>query len=305
VNRTFRLHHLWSWLPAFRAVAETQHLPSAARELHVTPSALSRSIRLLEDAIGQSLFTREERRIKLNRHGEILLSVVREAMRHIDDGIVQVSATEVERVRVAGPAIWLRLILMPVMHELRNAGANLVIDMVDLGDEQIAAALLRGDIDLALNERHTAGEELIVEMVGEVRRSVCGGQHGDALPFALYLDGSDPWPPEIPREVGLRSPYLDIVIDECASGRMQSVLPEVVARAFGLAMDSTRVLSVSRLYLSRRRPLRVTPLNGLIEGLSMRARTLLDADPVERSGLPAVRAAAVEYSGGAGESSHQ
>ena len=44
------VERIWNWLPAFRAVAETEHLPTASDLLHVTPSALSRTIRLLEQA---------------------------------------------------------------------------------------------------------------------------------------------------------------------------------------------------------------------------------------------------------------
>ena len=43
-----RVSRIWNWLPVFRAVAETEHLPTASELLYVTPSALSRTIRLLE-----------------------------------------------------------------------------------------------------------------------------------------------------------------------------------------------------------------------------------------------------------------
>ena len=51
MERMRRLTTLWSWLPGFRAVAETQHLPTASKQLHVGASALSRTIRLLEEAL--------------------------------------------------------------------------------------------------------------------------------------------------------------------------------------------------------------------------------------------------------------
>ena len=34
VDRAIRLSNLWNWLPAFRIVAETQHLPTAAKQLN-------------------------------------------------------------------------------------------------------------------------------------------------------------------------------------------------------------------------------------------------------------------------------
>ncbi|MHC4078781.1 MAG: helix-turn-helix domain-containing protein, partial [Planctomycetota bacterium] len=69
MDRLRRLAQLWNWLPAFRAVGETQHLPTASRALSVTAPALSRAVRLLERDVGQPLFRRIGRRIELNEAG--------------------------------------------------------------------------------------------------------------------------------------------------------------------------------------------------------------------------------------------
>ena len=61
-----KAQQIWSWLPVFRVVAETQHLPTAAKRLHVSASALSRTIRLIEESLEQPLFVRTSRRILLN-----------------------------------------------------------------------------------------------------------------------------------------------------------------------------------------------------------------------------------------------
>ena len=45
-----RVRTIWSWLPAFRAVAEAEHLPTAAHELGIVPSSLSRTVKQIEDA---------------------------------------------------------------------------------------------------------------------------------------------------------------------------------------------------------------------------------------------------------------
>ena len=36
-----RIQRLWNWLPAFRAVAETEHLPTAAQRIGVSASAFN------------------------------------------------------------------------------------------------------------------------------------------------------------------------------------------------------------------------------------------------------------------------
>jgi DNA-binding transcriptional LysR family regulator len=95
-----RIASLWSWLPAFRAVAETEHLPRAASLLGTSPPALSRTLKLLEKSIGAVLFDKAGTRLVLNARGRRLLVHVREAMRIVDEGL----GDRAERlVRVAVP----------------------------------------------------------------------------------------------------------------------------------------------------------------------------------------------------------
>jgi LysR family transcriptional activator of nhaA len=62
-------HHLHS----FWAVAREGRLTRAAERLHVAPSALSTQIRQLEDALGQPLFERQARTLKLTEAGRVAL----------------------------------------------------------------------------------------------------------------------------------------------------------------------------------------------------------------------------------------
>lgn len=62
-------HHLH----AFWAVAKETHLTRAAERLHVAPSALSTQIRQLEEALGQPLFERQARALKLTEAGRVAL----------------------------------------------------------------------------------------------------------------------------------------------------------------------------------------------------------------------------------------
>lgn len=62
-------HHLH----CFWAVAKEGHLTRAAERLHVSPSALSTQVRQLEDTLGQPLFERRARRLKLTEAGQVAL----------------------------------------------------------------------------------------------------------------------------------------------------------------------------------------------------------------------------------------
>jgi len=57
-------------LKAFEAAARTGSFASAARELHVAPSAVSRLVKVLEGRLGKPLFTRHARALTLTAAGQ-------------------------------------------------------------------------------------------------------------------------------------------------------------------------------------------------------------------------------------------
>ncbi|NNK32338.1 MAG: HTH-type transcriptional activator IlvY [Xanthomonadales bacterium] len=61
-------------------LAESLHFGRASEASHVSPSALSRSIRRLEDDLGVILFERNNRRVRLTRAGEQFLRYARDAL---------------------------------------------------------------------------------------------------------------------------------------------------------------------------------------------------------------------------------
>ena len=56
-------------LRLFLALADSLHFGRTSREQHVSPSALSRIIRQLEDTLGTPLFLRDNRSVTLTREG--------------------------------------------------------------------------------------------------------------------------------------------------------------------------------------------------------------------------------------------
>jgi LysR family transcriptional regulator, glycine cleavage system transcriptional activator len=74
-------------LPTFRTVAKLANLRAAAEELHLTHSAVSQQIRLLEEQIGFQVFDRRGRRIVLNNAGTALLRAVEPALAQLDEGL--------------------------------------------------------------------------------------------------------------------------------------------------------------------------------------------------------------------------
>lgn len=94
-------------LPAFRAVARLQNLRAAADELHLTPSALSQQIKLLESQLGVQLFERRGRRLALNTAGVALQQAVEPALDGLAAGVRAAQAA------ASGAAPELRLTVVP------------------------------------------------------------------------------------------------------------------------------------------------------------------------------------------------
>jgi LysR family positive regulator for ilvC len=67
-------------LKQFISLAESLHFGRASKASHVSPSALSRSIRRLESELGTALFERNNRRVVITRAGKLFLQYARSAL---------------------------------------------------------------------------------------------------------------------------------------------------------------------------------------------------------------------------------
>ncbi|MFM2417967.1 MAG: hypothetical protein RL385_2690 [Pseudomonadota bacterium] len=65
---------------AFEAAARLGSFKLAARELHLTPSAISQQLKALEESLGLTLFERSPRAISLSEAGNYYLEVARETL---------------------------------------------------------------------------------------------------------------------------------------------------------------------------------------------------------------------------------
>jgi LysR family glycine cleavage system transcriptional activator len=79
-------------LRAFEAAARNASFTRAARELHVTQSAISHQVRALEDELGAELFVRLPRALRLTSKGEALARGARDAFARIAQATAEAAA---------------------------------------------------------------------------------------------------------------------------------------------------------------------------------------------------------------------
>lgn len=89
-------------LQHFVAVAEEQHFTRAAQRVNIVQSALSTSIRALEDELGAKLFVRSTRQVRLTSAGRAFLDKTRAALDAVRDAREAVTALDgLERGRLS------------------------------------------------------------------------------------------------------------------------------------------------------------------------------------------------------------
>lgn len=265
-----RLNELWSFLPAFRAAAETEHLPSAAEGLGITAPAVSRSIKLLEEQMGCALFERRGRRIVLSDAGATFLSHLRDAMRLLDDAIERISGSMQEgNIRVAANGALAELILLPAMQALTAKHPKLAPAVSEQDNKETYTELLTGRLDVLVSCQPKPHEDLNVERLTDLYYSIyCPEGHPlqdkknlsmeevVAHPFVSTSKNSDDgWPPEIDRKTALEVWANDVLPHVCSTGNYLVMLPEKRAERTNLCKVDAPIRPMQTVYSIFRKPL--------------------------------------------------
>ena len=168
-------------LAAFLSVADAGGLARAAPGEPVRQSQLSRQMKELEGALGQSLFLRSRHGMVLTSAGRALARVVRE----LDQGLRDVSAAERGPVRIslgAGDSV-LRWLVLPGLAELRAADVELAVGA--LGADGVVDALLEQRIDLGLLRASEATGDLKTLRLGRISYALFSAVGRGKLPLAV------------------------------------------------------------------------------------------------------------------------
>src|SRR5471030_1185424 len=95
-------------LRIFVSAARRPSLGAAALELHLTPSAVSKALRRLEDSLGKPLFDRSAKQLALNDSGQLLLGRAQTLLALADQARVDLMGERAAvDCRIGGPAILL------------------------------------------------------------------------------------------------------------------------------------------------------------------------------------------------------
>jgi DNA-binding transcriptional LysR family regulator len=241
-------------LRVFAEIARGATLARAAERLHLTVSALSKSIRRLESALDTPLFDRVGARLRLNEAGRRLLPRAIDLLDRAKSARAAVAAAGAVRIEVAGPALLQWKWAGHLHARIRERIPAAEVGFVARYEDDAVADLAAGTCDVALVTREAVSDGMPpdwhVEPLGRFRTVLASGPSGRTPPVVACstfspLCGlpkhaqSAEWHERA--EVGrptLRVDDVLVLVRLVQEGLATAFLPDFLADAFGLQVDT-------------------------------------------------------------------
>ncbi|MCR0984581.1 LysR family transcriptional regulator [Roseomonas populi] len=193
----------WQAMRIFVRTADCGSFTGAARQLGMSPPAVTRAVAALEEAIGTRLLTRTTRSVRLTEPGQRYLEDCRRILSDIEEAEAAAAgsyATPSGTLTVTASVQFGRIYVLPVMTEYmsRHSGVTLRALFVDR-----VINMLEEGADVGIRIGHLPDSGLIAARVGSVRRVVC------AAPDYLARNGTPASPRDLRDHVVIGSAGLE------------------------------------------------------------------------------------------------
>jgi DNA-binding transcriptional LysR family regulator len=182
----------FSEIRAFLAVADERNFRRAATRLKISPSALSRTIRTLEERLGVRLLTRTTRSVALTEAGQSLQTQIQPLIAGMDEAVRQVGAFQESAkgtVRINLPRVAATVAIMPKLAGFLSAYPDVRLDLVI--DNDMTDVVAQG-FDAGIRAGHRVGQDMVaIRLTPDFRMAVVGAPS--------YFD--EQTPPAAPHEL--------------------------------------------------------------------------------------------------------
>ena len=162
-------------LSAFVAVATHRSFSRAAAELGLSPSALSHTVRSLEERLDLRLLNRTTRSVAPTEAGERLLERLRPALRDIDDALEDANAFRAKpagRLRLNVPRSAALLLLAPVMTRFIKAYPQMRLEITT---EDRLVDIVASGYDAGVRFGESVERDMVAVRIGpDLRMAVVG-----------------------------------------------------------------------------------------------------------------------------------
>ena len=134
----------------FYYVATTLSFSEASRQLFISQSAVSQSIKTLEKKLNHPLFIRSTKKVLLTPEGELLLQHVKPALQLLDEGESLLSGDNLLKgqLRIAASDTICRYFLVPYLKQFHKKFPNVPIKVTNATSVSCVDLLEQGKVDL-------------------------------------------------------------------------------------------------------------------------------------------------------------
>lgn len=150
-------------LRVFETVARLGSFTRAAEELHVAQSAVSISIRKLEEELALILLNRLEKKVSLTTEGEALLAHARQILEASAAAAVEMAelrGLESGEVRIGIPPMMSSYFFPVIIRDFRGRYPQLKLSVNGEGAASIQRMISKGELDMGVIAGHRVGEGL-------------------------------------------------------------------------------------------------------------------------------------------------
>jgi DNA-binding transcriptional LysR family regulator len=170
-------------LEMFRTVAETSSFTRAGEKLHVSHSAISLQVKLLEDELRVLLFARANKRVTLTEPGTALLTHVEAIFNQVamaTQSVHQISTKVNRQLNLGTATTMLDFFLPPVFEEFKRKYPRVDVHIKTGPWQLLLEAIRAGTVDLIIGSLPTSflGRDLVVRpLYREELVLVAGNNH--------------------------------------------------------------------------------------------------------------------------------
>lgn len=191
-----RSHIEFQALEQFVALARTKNFTRAAEELHLSQSALSRSIQKLEDQLGKPLFERKPREVILTGVGEVLHERAKEILKLVDETFSELSeAGRRSRIRLGAIPTIAPYFLPKLLGQFAEKHPDISVMVQEDTTDSLIKSCRHGEIDLAIVAQPIIAKDLEVEpLFTEELLLVLPMGHPLAKQSSVEVDAVDSYP---------------------------------------------------------------------------------------------------------------
>ncbi len=144
----------------FYHVANTLSFSEASKQLFISQSAVSQSIKVLEKKLNQTLFIRSTKRVQLTPEGEILLKHIEPAINLIQKGenqLLEANTLNGGQLRIGASDTICRYFLIPYLQQFHIQYPNVHIKVTNQTSIECAHLLESGQVDFIVTNYPNSG----------------------------------------------------------------------------------------------------------------------------------------------------